>query len=527
MAATPLTFLEKKWAAGYSNTNHLVVGATQTTDRRNVSPLDKDTHRTITAFGRRTLMTLGRWLYWNVSAVRGCINEMTDLSVESYMPQFEGANQEWGDMVEQWMREHDKICDVRGWPFDMAAYRKNLVRSTLVDGEMFTILTETKSGYPMIQVIPAHRVGCQPNLAIVSGGQYDGARIIDGVIVDDQARPIAYRVMGESGEWGEFRDISARDMFPSFVIETPDQLRGLSTLGASCFDWQDASDARRFHLIAQKLGASIGLIEHNEAGEADKAKKLLNRTSANFDTPSAGTPTPLSTTATESVDGVSVRYFRAGSNSKLEAFKNDNPTANQQNFRDDVIRESLNGIGWSFDYSYNPTKAGGAQMRVVVDRLNRKLDTIRNDIVRKAQVRIDGYRVAKVMDNPERTDKRLVLFPFDKDWFRWSYQGPAVLTADAKYNSDVDLQERKSGMKTLAQSTAERSGYWRDVRKQLEIETDDLMQRAARLAAKHKVSIEMALTLMQDLTSYSTMTNSASAVGEASAETPPATTPEA
>jgi len=144
--------------------------------------------------------------------------------------------------------------------------------------------------------------------------------------------------------------------------------------------------------------------------------------------------------------------------------------------------------------------------------------------VEPAQRRIDGYRIAKVMDNPQRTDKKTVLFQFDADWWRWSYQGPAVLTADAKYNSDVDMQERRSGMKSLAQSAAERSGNWRDLRKQLAIETDDLLTRAKALASKHGISLELALTLLQDMTVYSTITNSAEAVGEATAATSTAPT---
>lgn len=519
MAATPLTYLEKKWAGGYSNSNHLVVGATQTNDRKQIQLLDKDTHRTISPLGRRTLMTIGRWLYWNNSAVRGMVNEIVDLSVESYLPQFEGANESWGDRVEQWMREHDKIVDVRGWGFTMATYRKNLVRASIVDGGLFTVLTETANGYPQIQAIPAHRVGCQPGLTVVQGGQYDGARIIDGAILDDQARVIAWRVLGESGEWSkDYRDISSRDMFLSCLIHTPDQVREISELGAACFDWQDVKEARAFELISQKLAASIGLIETNETGEADKTKKLLNRTSANFATPAAGSPTALSTTATETVDGVSIRYHRAGSNSKLEAFTADRPTANQQSFRDDVIREAMNGIGWSCDYSYKPIKIGGAPMRVVVDRLNRKLGAIRTDIVEPAQRRIDGYRISKVMDNPDRTDKKTVLFPFDADWWRWSYQGPAVLTADAKYNSDVDMQEMRGGMKSLARAASERRENWRDLRMQRELEADDLLERAIRISKKRGISVELALTLLEDKSTYSTVTNSAEAVGAATAE---------
>ncbi len=494
MSTPPLTFLEKKWQAG-GGSNTLLRTATQNNDRAQIPMLDRDTHRTITPYGRRTLMTLGRWLYWNVSAVRGTINEMASLAVQSWIPQFEGADQAWGKQVEDWLFEHDKICDVRGWPFNMSAYRKNLIRGVLVDGDMATMLTKTAEGYPMIQVFPAHRISSGYAENTVIEGRYDGARIIDGCIVDGTGRVMAYRVWSEQSEYGgTFTDVPARDMFLSYLIETPDQIRGISTLGASCFDWQDVSDARRFELIAQKLIASIGIIETNETGEADKTKKLIGRSAANFD---ATEKTKLSTTATETVDGVSIRYHRAGANQKLEAFTGDRPTANQQVFRDDVIREALHGLGWSFDFSYNPTKIGGASMRVVVDRINRKLDCLRDETIRQAQTRIDGYRIASVMDNPLRTDKKIVLFPFNAEWFKWNYQGPAKLTADAKYNSEVDQSERRTGLKSLSKAAAERGDYWRDLREQNQTEADDLLARAKALAKKHGVSVELALSVLE------------------------------
>lgn len=459
--------------------------------------LDRDTHRNITPLGRRTLLTLGRWLYWNVSAVRGAVNEMCDLAVPSYIAQFEGEDQVWGTRVEDWLREHDKICDVRGWPFSMCSYRKNLIRGIINEGDIGTLLTQTATGYPMIQVIPAHRIGSNRwwTIDIVQGGPYDGARIIDGVILDDIGRPIAYRILGEDPNNSEvFQDVPAKDMFLSFLIETPDQIRGISALGASVFDWKDVKEARDFELLVQKLGASIGLIETNETGEADRAKGLMQRSSANFNDDQT-----LATTATETIDGVTIRYHRAGSNAKLEAYKNDRPTSNQHEFRADVVREALNGLGWSVDYSLNPTKIGGAPLRVVVDRLNRKLECIRSEIVQPAQARIDGYRVAKVMDNPARTDKQTILFPFNQDWWRWSYQGPAKLTADAKYESDVNLQERRSGNKSLSKSAAESGEYWRDLRGQREIEARDLLTRAMALSREFGIKIELALSILEKM----------------------------
>jgi len=496
MASPPLTYLERQWASGVGN-NNLLDGAVQSSDRRYIQNLDRDFHRSITPQGRRTLLTLGRWLYWNVSAVRGCINEMAELCVQQFMPQFDGADQAWGQQVGGWMIEHDKICDVRGWPFTMGTFRENLVRTILVDGDQATLLTQTPEEYPMLQVFPSHRIGSQFGTMLVEGGPYNGMRITDGIISNDFGRVVAYRVLKEQAAYNyfEYDEVPARDMFLSYLPEWPDQLRGVSLLGASCFDWQDAADARRFKLLSDKLASSIALIETNEAGEADRSKKLINRSSANFNSDGS-----LATTATETIDGISVRYFRSGSGSKLESHRHDNPTANQAAFRDDVIREAIHGMGWSVDYSLNPTKVGGAPMRVIVDRLNRKLDSLRTKAVIPTQSRIDGYRVAKVMDSPGRS-KGTVLFPFNPDWWRWSYHGPAVLTADAKYNSDVNLQERRSGNKTLAESTAESGSYWRDIRQQRQVEADDLLTRATELSKKFSITIDAAISILEKMDS--------------------------
>jgi hypothetical protein len=457
--------------------------------------LDRDLHRNITSFGRRVLLTLGRYLYWNVGAVRGAVKEIARLSAAHYIPQFEGADQTWGEQVENWMREHDKIIDVRGAPFNMQTYRKNLVISLFRDGDRGTLLTETANGYPQIQTFPAHRVGCLNNETIVTSGPFDGARIIDGVILNDYGAAIGYRILDENGAngGGTYKDVSAQNFFLSFIPESDDQLRGLSEIGLSAFNWQDADDARKFELLCQKLAASIGLIEVSEDPDANSQQGLIQGATYNSDGSKA-------THAVETVDGITVRRFKAGTGSEMRAMINDRPTANQMAFRDDVIREALHGIGWSFDFSLNPTKVGGAPMRVVVEKINRRVSEIQDEGIRPAQIRIDGFRVAKVMDNPERTDKKLILFPYNPEWYRWSYQGPGEVTADKKYDSDVDVQERRTGYQTLAEGCARRGGYWRDKRVQSQLETDDLLTRAGELAKKHGVTTELVLTLMESPT---------------------------
>lgn len=485
MAVPPLTFLERKWKSSVSmgNGDRMIRSSRPQTNRQWQTLIESDTARNVSHHGRKLLATLAKLLYWNFSSVRAAVNDMAQLAAESMVPQFEGADQGWGKAAEDWMFEHDKICCMRGWPYDMRTMCENLIVACVVPGDEGIALIKNEQGYPFFMAVPNHRIGSSQDGEVVKGGPFDGARQIDGVIVNDQLAPLAFRVQTGHGESG-VSDILARDMFLMFDPYVSDMVRGISILGASAFDWDDMADARRFELIAQKLGAAIALIENNEEGEANSTRALVDNSSDNFDTSQKRTAT-----ATETIDGVQVRYFRSGTDSKIESLKFDRPSANQQAFRADALREALNGLGWSFDFSHDPTKAGGAQMRVVMEKVNRKLERIRDVIITKARRRMDGFRLACAIQLGE--------LPANPEWWRWSYQGPARLTADAKYDSDVDIQERKSGVSTLARSAARRGEYWRDVRGQRDIEADDLLTRAGALAAKHKISIELALSILE------------------------------
>jgi capsid protein len=357
--------------------------------------------------------------------------------------------------------EHDKICDVRGPPFTMDVWKRSLVISALRDGDKGTLLTENTGGYPMIQSIPAHRIGWFSSEAVVEGGEFDGARMIDGVIVNDYGRPMAYRIYDETGD--EFTDFSANDMLLTFLPDWDDQARGISALAASAFDWQDIAEARRLELLSQKLNASIGMIEENETGEADENGGL---------TIPATTGTEIAGVRLEKASGgLEVRYFKAGAGQGLKPMVNDRPTANQKEFSETIIRSALNGIGWSPDFSLDPSKVGGASMRVVVAKINSTIGILQRFILSPACRRVDGWRISKAIE--------LGLLPDDPDWFKWKYQGPAKITADEKYQSSVSIEEMRSNLTSLKTEAEKRGGFWEDVQ-------DDAIEVEKRLQARCK-----------------------------------------
>ena len=468
--------------------NALIAAATQTTDRKQIANLDQDVHRTVTNYGRRTLLGLGRWVYANFPPVRGAVDEMAEFSSSSFFPQFWGADQEWGRVSEALLESHDRIIDVAGPPYSTRVYRLNLVRSILRDGDMLTVLVKTESGWPQIQCIPGHRIGGLINQSdVVEDGPYKGFRIIDGVIVGDWNTVLAYRVnTGDDYARNQFIDIPASDCFLSFVPSYVGQLRGISPLGSSVHHFQDILETDGFERLAQKLGASIGLIERNPLGEADPENL-----------PGDGQPADAGTTSTDVIarenvteGGVTVRYFQSGDpSSGLESLKLERPTASQQAFRASMMRDAFAGLGWSMDFTHDATKIGGASMRVVVDKINRTIRSLQDLILEPAMMRIDGYRVASFISRGD--------LPKNPDWWKWTYQGPARITADRRYDSDVDEQENQSGFKTRRKICAERGDYIDDVDAENAKDADNKWKAAADrvkfvAALGHEITIETA-----------------------------------
>lgn len=451
MGQPPLTFLEKLWATGYGSGNQLIRAATQTDDRKNVPFLDYDVYRNVSTLGRRTLISLGRYLFENCSPIRGAVLEMARLSASTFLPQFLGKNTAWGRIAEQLMEEEDRFIDIRGFPFSMATFRRNLVIGLMREGEYGVILADV-NGEPKLQSIPSHRIGSRSQsgnvTVIVEGGRYDGAKLIDGCIVNDYGGTMAYRVYDERGV--KYDDVSTNDMMLVFIPDYAEQLRGLSVIGLHAFDASDITEGRNFELIAQKLRASFPVTIHNETGFIDSSKAVFGaKATANDASTNAAAALPQ-----QVMQPGQITYLKAGTGQKIEFPTNDNPGPNVMAFQEEALRSLLHGMGWSYDFSHKPGLVGGAPMRVVVDKINASISEIQNLALIPTCRRVYGWRVSKAINNGR--------LPDDPDWFRWGFQGPAEITADEKYTSDVTIQEVRACLRSPQNAVERFGGYWED-----------------------------------------------------------------
>lgn len=482
MAQAAYKVFDRRSSQGYVNSyasrsNFLHTAATQTNDRKNINPLDRDVHRNVTSYGRRTLMSLGRNLFANYPVVCGALLEQANLSVGTFIPQYYGANKAWGNKAEALLYEWHQIMDAEGPPFDYEAFTTGLVLSTLRDGDEATLLTENADGYPLIQTIPAHRIGCREGEHIVVGGQYDGARIIDGVIVDDVGRPIAYRVLGEDQfNTGVYTDIPANNIFLTYSPVWRLQKRGFSGLAAAIFPLQDVRESKDFELIAQKACAAHTIIETNELGEPTPGSFITG--AAQFD--SSGSKVA---DAVQSIGGGMYRYMKAGTGSKIDTLDYNRPGMNVQQFQEMQVRDCFCGMEWDYWFSVDPTKIGSGAMRIVVERINATICK-RRRMVGKACKRVHGYAVSKFI--------KLGLLAPDPDWWKWEYQGDAEITADRKYESEIDLEENARGWLTDKKAAAKRGEYYEDVRAQKKLETAAKWQDAQDISQQFGITIQEA-----------------------------------
>lgn len=444
MATAPVRFFDAFGRLMPTRISQAAIGSQQ---RRARTGFDRDSANLYSGTDRLLLMSMGRWLYANNSLVAGSVDDQAAIVSGELTPQFAGNDAAWGTLAEQWLEDHDRLCDVRGDHYPMQTLQRLWMLHIIRDGDVGVIFTEGAGGYPLLQTIPSHRIKGDGKAGPES--PWNGYRLVDGVIVNDVGRPLAYRVHDDAR--ASFQDISAVDMKLRFLPRYADQVRGFSALGCAMVDFQDVDEVRRFELVAQKLAASIVLAETNETGlPPDSAESMLGEDTTETN--------PDANIAMHTMQGGEIRYFRSGTGGKLEALMADRPTPAQQQFADSIIRQAMAGMGWSIDYFLDPSKVGGASMRVVVERINRHVGMMRTQCLFPLARSVDAWRIAKAMKEE--------MLPWSDDWFRWRYQGAANITADAKYSADVSAMRVELGLSSPQDESASIGKDWEQVQDQ-------------------------------------------------------------
>lgn len=438
---------------------------------------DGDIDKLIPMHDRRTLAALSRRLYTNMGVPRSAINQKADYSVgEAWLPTYTGADREAGLAATQYLiNVLYPNCDIRGGMYD---WQTNLRLESIAmdrDGGELTLKTYDSSGtFPQFQSIPYHQCWSKGTAdgKPLTEGAYKGAIIRDGIIYNKEGRAIAYRI-STGDESNAFEDFPAYKIIHGFNPEWQEQGRGLPAFTHALEDLKHCLQSTEYERIRQMIISSIGLVEHNETGSPD------------YDDPANDIPCPSDTgypngVTVEQVSPGTNRYFVAGSNSKIETIKHDNPGDVWESFHDRMIRMSLIGIGWSYSMTWKPAGQGTAE-RAEVERARRAI-LARQKVLKYIAKRKLEYAYAVLVKNKKITE---VLSPFS-----WSFTMPPRLTVDDGREAQMMREGYKLGSINMgdiqeAQGTTLEEHY-RERAEEIALRKTI----AAEVATKNKVTIE-------------------------------------
>lgn len=393
---------------------------------------------------RLRLVSDSRKLYSNLGPAKGAIDDKAVYSVgRSWLPRFEGEDKAWGDAARKWLLdEWYPVADIAGRDFQTALYLASIAIDR--DGDLGVMLTDYEDGMAALQLVGCHAIGTRlPNYAgqpvKLTRGPYSGLEEFDGVVYNEQRRPVAYHLLGPDPTGRQDEWVSARDMALLHDPQWTDQLRGLPGFSHAILDLKDLRTVQGYEKMASALASSIGLIEHNETGLADTSDPAVAL--------SGGVVNASADIVSKEIFGGMIKHFKAGSGAKLEAFKSERPGDAWEKFMNRLIRNAMAGIGWPYELAWDVSALGGANTRYVIAKAMRAVED-RQDLLRPFAKRAVGYAVSKAI--------KLGKLPPSVDWWRWSFTMPPRMTADFGRDAAAQRDDYLNGILNLTDICAER-----------------------------------------------------------------------
>lgn len=448
------------------------------------SPID--TPKAVNSYDRMDLVALGRSLFSSCPDLGGALLQKSSWAVGpgAFQPIYTGTNKKWGDAAEEWLVDQFyPMCSVLGpnYPFTQVLYLTSLQLD--IDGDSGLWFTQTRSGFPQVGLMPSHRIGQRESIDEVESGRFEGYRIIDGCILNDNSRVIGYRILGNTED--DDYDISVASFNLIYESEWCDQVRGLSRIARSVTDWVDQEDINEYLKRGTKIASSVGLISKTESGDATSAGAFI-----------IGATEDESVAADEglhieSIHGGEIMYLKSGANETLETLKDDRPSQNVEAFLGRIQRRAMYSIGWAQEL-LDPSRIGGSSVRLIQD-LTRKTIASRQETLERRAKLIVSYAIAKAMQNG--------LIPQnDTDWYKFAFTRGPSLTVDNGNEASADREGFKLGSVTLSEMTSKKGQDWYALREQQQKETEDLLDRATVLSKNYNITIDAALSLLSQRT---------------------------
>ena len=391
--------------------------------------------------------------------VRGAIEQKAQYACAAgFLPAYAGREEAFGEAAEEALEQAFKIINVRGELWDFDAMHRIGSQALDVDGDFFTLLSETETGWPLLQSIEAHRVHNRMGQTKVwQAGAFMGLPIINGIVYGPALEELAYQVLGNTKD--DDAIVPATDMIRCASPIRSSEGRPLAPVSYALHDWYSYHDCHDNELRAQKSYSSLVFVENNESGLDESGKDFLR----------GGPAAPDGSPNISELDGGLHRYVKAGSG-KIEAFLATRPSAEVKEFWREVSAGALYGMGWRREMM-DLSSLNGAGVRGFQDNINTViLDRWR--VLSAHAMRCVRYIIAKLI---KRGD-----LPADADWWRWEMPRPPEFTVDAGRSVTADIDAVRSGFDWEGNIIAARLGITPRKFYRLRAANNELKKQVAR-----------------------------------------------
>jgi hypothetical protein len=368
-----------------------------------------DAKKELTGGSRQELIKKAQWLYNNSGLAGGAVDKIARL-VGPLQPQARTLDENWNRMAEKAFGDAARNAafgvDVSGMVnFDQAI--PLLVRQMAIAGDVFWQRMTSKNGRGLFKLVPGENVGSPV------GSETEGWN--DGVRIDPKSgRPTYYRILKAPASQ-EFTDIKADDINHVRRAYRIGYTRAPSWLARAANTLQDIAEYLAFEKQSAKIGASMAVvITSPEAGQIGLGSSLVKGQSTSSQQPM---------TVDALTNGSIIPQLKPGE--KVESLINSHPSGNMQQFLGTLKEEIAVGLGFSSQFLFDATDAGGANQRWILEEAAGAIDEIRDIITQSFAAPFWRFWIWQ-----EIQAGRLPIPNDGSDWWRVEFTPPARLSVD-------------------------------------------------------------------------------------------------
>lgn len=310
--------------------------------------------------------------------------------------------------------------------FSFTEIQRIITRGALRDGDSFAILvSDPQDGKPKLQLVEGHRIGNPEGQEVPPG-------MLDGVTFDANGRIKSYNVLQSDKS---SRTIPASAVCQICEYDYSSGSRGLPLLQHSWTDIQSEDELLKLEMLAVRQDTDVTRVLKKQGGfiPSDLASELSGSGTGSLD-------------AVASRMGGKLVALEPGED--LISLESKRPNGNFVKFLEAVQRDIARGTGLPYEFSGDPTAAGGSAMRLISAKADRSFSRWQTILIQRLCNPTWLWVVGTAIANGD--------LPDSPDWFKVSWTTPKKLTVDAGRDAAQERADIELGLLSLSEAYSAR-----------------------------------------------------------------------